>query len=242
MQMQTTLLSFLSIMIFSLVYLVDSKLHHFIDDKTLSSFAAGFGVVYIFIRMLPQLAHGQLVLEKNLENIEFSGSSYIIYIIALAGFYFLDQTLIHTDQIPAKAYDKKKERQIYLPNVLFLSIYNMLIGYVVGSYSLNNTSYQLIFLIAYYIHFIALKWGIYRLSPRLYKEKARYIIVSGLFLGYFTALLFNISEHVFIIIEAFITGCMILIVFKYELSTGQNIKKSSFVLGFLLSLLLFISL
>ena len=243
--MGSTILGFISIIIFSLVYFLDFKLLHRIDEAILNSFAAGVGVVYIFIHMLPQLAHGQPILEKSFNNFFLLGSNFAIYIIALTGFiffYLFDQALVYTDQLPTKKYDKKIERSIYWANVFFVFTYNMLIGYVVGSYNLNSMAYQFVFLIAYLIHFIALKWGIYHVSPDLYNDKARYPIVLGLFIGYFLALLFSISENVFVIIEAFITGAMILMVFKHELPNEQDSKNRAFILGILLSLFLFMLL
>ena len=157
-------------------------------------------------------------------------------------FYFFDQILVYTDQLPTKSYQKKMDRSIYWANVFFVVTYNMLIGYVVGSYNLNSISYQLIFLVAYFVHFVALKWGIYHVSPQLYNEKARYPIIIGLFVGYFIALIFNISDLVFIIIEAFITGSMILMVFKHELPNEQDSKNRAFILGIVLSLFLFMLL
>lgn len=243
--MGSTILGFLSILIFSAVYFIDSDLLHKVDEAILNSFAAGVGVVYIFIHMLPQLSYGQNILMLSYQDINLFGNSFAIYIIALAGFiffYFFDQILVYTDQLPTKRYEKTMERSIYWANVLFVVVYNMMIGYVVGSYNLNSMNYQLIFLVAYFIHFIALKWGIYHVSPDLYNKRARYPIVLGLFIGYFTAFLFNISENIFILIEAFITGSMILLVFKHELPNEQDSKNIAFLAGIILSLFLFLLL
>lgn len=243
--MLTTMLGFISIVIFSLVYFLDLNLLHKIDEAILNSFAAGIGVVYIFIHMLPQLAHGQNVLTETYQNIHLIGGSFAIYIIALIGFiffYLFDQILVYTNQLPTQRYEKTIERSIYWANVIFVIIYNSMIGYVVGSYNLNSPTYQLIFLVAYFIHFIALKWGIYHVSPDLYNDRARYPIVFGLFLGYFIAFVFNISENVFIIIEALITGAMILMVFKHELPNERDSRNTAFLIGIVISLFLFILL
>lgn len=243
--MTTTILGFGSILIFSLVYFLDLNLLHKIDEAILNSFAAGVGVVYIFIHMLPQLAHGQEVLVESYFEVNLLGSSFAIYILALIGFiffYLFDQILVYTDQLPTKMYEKTMERSIYWANVFFVVAYNVMIGYVVGSYNLNNISYQLIFLLAYFVHFVALKWGIYHVSPNLYNNRARYPIVLGLFFGYFVALFLNISENIFVIIESLITGAMILMVFKHELPNEQDSRNTAFLAGIILSLFLFILL
>lgn len=243
--MQSIILGFVSIAIFSMVYFVDFKFLDRVNDANLTSFAAGVGAVYVFIHMLPQLAHGQVVIENVLQNTQFFGSQFMIYVIALAGFiffYFFDRILLYTDRLPTAEYREMWERSIYWTNVIFITSYNMLIGYVVGSYNLNNVSYQLMYLIAYVLHFITLKWGIYHISPDLYRKKARYPIALGLFLGYFIAFTFDISELVFVIIEAFVTGAMILSVFKHELPNEQDSKGRSFIAGIALSLILFMSI
>lgn len=243
--MLSTMLGFISIVIFSLVYFLDLGLLHKIDAAILNSFAAGIGVVYIFIHMLPQLAHGQSVLMASYPQINLIGSNFAIYIIALIGFiffYLFDQILVYTDQLPTKSYEKTMERSIYWANVIFVVVYNSMIGYVVGSNNLNSPTYQLIFLVAYFIHFIALKWGIYHVSPPLYNDRARYPIVLGLFFGYFIAFIFNISENVFIIIEALITGAMILMVFKHELPNERDSRNTAFLVGIAIALFLFILL
>lgn len=243
--MISTILGFSSIVIFSLVYFLDLNLFHKIDEAILNSFAAGIGVVYIFIHMLPQLAHGQYVLLKSYGEKSLFGNVFAIYIMALIGFiffYLFDQILVYTDRLPTKVYEKTIERSIYWANVFFVVAYNIMIGYVVGSYNLNSISYQIIFLLAYFIHFVALKWGIYHVSPALYNDRARYPIILGLFIGYFIALFFNISESVFIIIEALITGAMILMVFKHELPNEQDSRNTAFLTGIILSLFLFLFL
>ena len=243
--MTSTILGFISILIFSMVYFLDLNVLYKIDEAILNSFAAGIGVVYIFIHMLPQLAYGQKILLESYGLESLLGNRLAIYIIALIGFiffYLFDQILVYTDQLPTKKYEKTMERSIYWANVFFVVAYNAMIGYVVGSYNLNSISYQLIFLVAYFVHFVALKWGIYHVSPDLYNDRARYPIVLGLFLGYFIALFFNISESIFIIIEALITGAMILMVFKHELPNEQDSRNTAFIVGIILSLLLFISL
>lgn len=75
-----------------------------------------------------------------------------------------------------------------------------------------------------------------------YITTARYPIVLGLFFGYFIAFVFNISENVFIIIEALITGAMILMVFKHELPNERDSRNTAFLIGIAISLFLFILL
>lgn len=243
--MQSIVLGFVSIAIFSMVYFVDFQILHRVNDAKLTSFAAGVGAVYVFIHMLPQLAHGQMIIEEAIEYKEFFGSHFLIYVIALVGFIFFysfEKVLIFTDRLPTQEYKQMWERSFYWTNVIFITLYNTLIGYVVGSYNLDNITYQIIYLIAYVLHFITLKWGIYHIYPDLYKRKARYPIAFGLFLGYFVAFVFDISELVFVIIEAFVTGAMILSVFKHELPNEQDSRGRAFIAGIALSLVLFLSI
>ena len=141
-------LGFTSIVIFSLVYLVDFNILKKLDARKLTSFAAGVGTVYVFIHMLPQLAHGQHVLAETLTLPLFLSHKYAIYLVALTGFvffYMFERVLSYTTKLPTEDYTTRHELYFYWTNILFISLYSMLIGYVVGSYNLNDISYQIIF-------------------------------------------------------------------------------------------------
>lgn len=241
--MMSTVLGFASIVIFSLIYLIDFKVLQRANAEKLSSFAAGVGTVYVFIHMLPQLAHGQHVLESVFPDFHFFGSRFAIYLIALTGFvifYMFERILAYTEQLPTEDYSNPHELYYYWTNVIFISLYSVLIGYVVGSNDLNNISYQLVYLVAYTLHFITIKWGIYHIYPKKYFEHARFPIAFGLFVGYFIAVFFNISEVVLVIVEALLTGAMILNVFKHELPNEEDSKGRSFIFGLLVSTFLFL--
>lgn len=236
-------LGFTSVVIFSLVYFIDFKILHRLNAAKLSSFAAGVGTVYVFIHMLPQLGHGQALMEATYPNFVFFGSQFTIYLLALIGFvffYMFERILSYTAKLPTEEYSTQYEQYYYWTNVLFISLYSVLIGYVVGSYNLNNISYQIIYLIAYVLHFITIKWGLYHIFPEKYEKQAKYPIALGLFLGYFIAYFFNISDIVLAMIEAVLTGAMILNVFKHELPNEEDSKSRAFIVGILLSTLLFI--
>lgn len=243
--MIATLLGFLSIVVFSMVYYYDFQFLHRFKEADFASFSAGVGSVYVFIHMLPQLSHGQHLLEEAFPSIHFIGSQYTIYLIALAGFlffYMFDTFLTHTRRLPTDEYSTSSELAFYWTNVIFITLYNMLIGYFVGSYNTDNISYRIIYLIAYVIHFLTIKHGIYHVFPRKYDEKGRYPIMVGLFIGYFIGHFFPVSALILAINEALLTGAMILTVFKHELPNEQDSKMKAFTVGILASILLFMLL
>ncbi len=238
-------LGFVSVVMFSMVYLVNFRVLRQLNAAKLTSFAAGVGTVYVFIHMLPQLAHGQHVLQHAFSATSFFGHKYAIYLVALTGFvffYMFERILSHTTELPTESYTTNYELYYYWTNILFVSLYSILIGYVVGSYNLNDISYQLIYLFAYLLHFITIKWGVYHIFPEKYDKQARYPIALGLFIGYFIAYFFNISDVILVLIEAFLTGAMILNVFKHELPNEEDSRSESFIAGIIISTFLFILL
>jgi len=240
--MVSTLLGFLSIIIFSGVYFIDFDFLHRIKTADFASFTAGVGTVYVFIHMLPQLHHGQELIEEHFPAIQFTGSQYSIYLIALVGFitfYMFDRFLTHTHRLPTDKYNSVDELAFYWSSVLFICLYNVLIGYVVGSYSQGSMSYRFVYLIAYSVHFFAVKWGLYHIFPKKYQKQARYPIVISLFIGYFIAIFFNVSPIVLTINEALLTGAMVLVVFKHELPNEKDSKSKAFAVGILASVFLF---
>lgn len=243
--MISTVLGFLSIIIFAIVFYYDFKILNRINEANFVSFAAGVGSVYVFIHMLPQLSHGQHLLEEAFPTIHFTGSQYTIYLIALTGFlffYMFDTFLTHTRRLPTDEYSTNSELAFYWTNVIFISLYNMLIGYFVGSYDLDNVSYRIIYLIAYVVHFLAIRHGIYHVFPKKYERQGKYPMIVGLFIGYFIGFFFPVSGLVLSITEALLTGAMILSVFKHELPNEQDSKMKAFTIGILSSILLFMLL
>lgn len=240
--MLSNTLGFLSIVIFSVVYYHDFEFLHRIKPAVFNSFAAGVGTVYIFVHMLPQISHGQHLLEEYFPNIHFTGSQYSNYVVALIGFiffYLFDSFLTHTKRLPTDEYTSPDELAFYWTNVLFIFLYNLLIGYVVGSYTEGSISFRIVYLLAYIVHFVTIKWGIYHIFPKRYERQARYPIILGLFVGYFIALLFDIDPLILSINEALLAGAMMLNVFKHELPNEKDSKRRAFVVGILSALILF---
>ena len=243
--MVSMLVGFLSIVVFGIVYYYDFSILHRIKDADFASFSAGVGSVYVFIHMLPQLSHGQHLLEDTFPTVHFTGSQYTIYLVALAGFlffYMFDTFLTHTRRLPTDEYSTSGELAFYWTNVIFISLYNMLIGYVVGSYTTDSVSYRIIYMVAYVVHFLAIKHGIYHVFPKKYKHQGRYPIILGLFVGYFIGYFFPVSELVLSISESLLTGAMVLSVFKHELPNEQDSKMKAFTIGIISSILLFMLL
>lgn len=243
--MVSTILGFLSIVVFSIVYYYDFELLHRIKDADFASFSAGVGSVYVFIHMFPLLSHGQHLLEETFPAVHFTGSQYAMYLVALAGFiffYMFDTFLTHTRRLPTDEYSTSSELAFYWTNVIFISLYNMLIGYVVGSYGTNSVSYRIIYMMAYVVHFLAIKHGIYHVFPRKYEKQGKYPMIVGLFIGYFIGFFFPVSELILSVSEALLTGAMVLSVFKHELPNEQDSKTKAFTVGILSSILLFMLL
>lgn len=246
MFMLSTFFSFFTIVIFGGVYYSDFKYIHRIKEQYSFSFSSGIGVVYVFIYMLPHLAKGQHLMATHFQNHPLLGGPYAMYIVALIGFiffYVFDTFLTHTRRLPTDDYDTRSELAFYWTSVMFVCLYSLLIGYVVGSYASNDLTYQFKYLIAYVIHFLAIKYGIYHIFPEKYDKVARYPIVASLFLGYFIASFADILPITLAIsettIEAFLTGAMILTVFKHELPNEKDSKTWAFSIGILVSLALF---
>jgi hypothetical protein len=242
--MISDLLGLISIIVFSIVYYADFSFFHHLNGRRFTSFAAGVGTVYVFIHMLPQLSHGQHVLE-----VEFAGdlllNRFSIYIFALAGFiffYLLDRILWGTARMTSNVTQSKQEIFLFWGNIIFLALYNMLIGYVVGQYQMGGIGYRIIYMFAYILHFLTLRWGVYHIYPRRYFTTARYPLVVGLVFGYIVGYFTGIPEEVFVMFESFLTGAMILSVFKHELPNEEDNNSLAFIAGIVISFFLFIVL
>lgn len=240
--MVSDVLGLISILVLGITYFADFSFFHHLNGRNFTSFAAGVGTVYVFIHMLPQLSHGQHILE-----IKFAGdlllNQYSIYIFALAGFvffYLFDRVLWNTARMTSNVAQSKQEIFLFWGNIIFLALYNMLIGYIIGHYEIGNIGYRLVYLFAYVLHFLTLRWGVYHIYPKRYFTTARYPLIIGLAIGYVIGYFTTIPEYIFVLFESFLTGAMVLSVFKHELPNEEDNSSLAFIAGIVLSFLLFI--
>lgn len=241
----STFVSIFTVLIFALIYYLNFEFLYKFNQKKLTSFVAGFGIVYVIIYMLPQLAHGHHLLDLQFPQSFILGNNSFIYLVTLFGsifFYLFDLILSLTEEYRDQNIEKQNMTYNYWMHIVFFALYNLLIGFVVGSDILDTSFQQFIYLIAYIIHFVAIRWGVYNLNPIKYNFLIRYIFIGSLFFGYLSAFIFNIPEYVLYVFESFMTGGMLLLVFNHEIPIKKDSDRLSLVMGVIVATVLFMIL
>lgn len=207
------------------------------------SFAAGVGISYVFIYLLPQMEHAQSLLNEEINGMSDSWSQYIVYLNALLGvviFYALDRLIV-------KAWEKDEvlnpnviESKIFWAHIVFFALYNAMIGYLLTTQSENNSSHLFLFFFAFALHFLTNDWGLRNHHEKIYDTYGRAILSGSILFGFVLGVLFDFQEYVIGLVESFVTGAMILNVIKHELPNEREGSLKGFLLGVIGSSILFL--
>lgn len=221
------------------IFLLDKKG----DVQTFNSFAAGVGISYAIIHLLPRLAYFQSVLID-----EFGWSSGLlythgVYAIVLVGLvlsyiaYKIDErsfnVLVKKDLASAK-------KAYFWSDISFHMIYNVMIGYLVIANTLNEPFYVVTYFVAFGLHFLMNDWHLFHHHGGSFAKMGRFFLIGAILLGAAISMLWALPYFVLVSIEALITGALLMNIIKFELPDGGEGSIKVFLLGTICSGILFI--
>lgn len=194
--------------------------------------SVGVAMAYVFVELFPHLAK----VEEKLTNTEgnslheFLGRN--IYLVTLFGFaVYLGITLL------METYRRKQNTSdvsyASAPAILKVGIatrvlYNFLIGYLLAEGPTHNLGLSIIFALAMAIHFVGIDWILREHFTALYDKTARFTFTAGIFAGWITGLVLEISDATLALWYALIAGGLIVIATIYELPKIQSFREYSF--------------
>ena len=189
------------------------------------SAAGGISTAYVFVHLLPELAHHQAE--------AFSGAGAEIFLIALVGlmtFYGLERW--------AKSHAEADDRHQALPASSFwlhltaFAIYNLLIGYLLPERLEDDGAGGLaIYAFAMVLHFVVNDRGLYaHYGPRYLKE-GRWVLAAAPFAGLALGELTELPPFAIGALLAFLGGGVILNVMKEELPEERQSRFWAFATG-----------
>ncbi len=189
------------------------------------SLSGGFAVSYVFVYVLPSLHREQQQLQNYAETLTMETELYFIGLLGLLLFYGVEKAVSSTNE------QKSRERLAYFwLQTIFFAIYNMLIAYTVVT-SLVEGFQALFYGIAIGLHFIAVAHDLWRKNARRYNQIGRYVLASGICIGWIIGLSTSLSSITQSMIFAFISGAMILNVLKNELPKERDAHFPTFALA-----------
>jgi len=198
--------------------------------------SAGVALAYVFMDIFPHLAKVQ----KRLVDIELNSLygflATNVYLMALIGFcIYLGITLLSIayrqgQTMPELTY--RLSPVIVKIDMISLALYNFLVGYLLAEQATHRPEPVIIFATAMAIHFIGVDSLIRELFQSLYDRTALFLFIIGIYAGWLTGVLDEISDAALSIVYAFLAGGIIVVATVHELPGIKSIKQYvSFLCG-----------
>ncbi|WP_177165529.1 hypothetical protein [Alkalibacterium putridalgicola] len=193
------------------------------------SLSAGIGVAYVFIHLWPQIAESQQLFSKEVQWLQGSLLHHALYLTALGGliiFFSIYRLVSHIDS------ERKEsvESGLFWAHLGFFFLYNFIIGILV-TYQSRWVSSMFVFFIAFGLHFIANDWHLRLHHKYIYDKYGRFVLSISIVLGYLFGTWISFPEYIVGVLEAFITGSMVLNVIKSELPSEKSGSLEGFLTG-----------
>lgn len=190
------------------------------------SFSSGVSLAYIFVDLLPALEKGEPVLKRTFDRV-LPYLELHTYLVALLGilFYYGIQSL------------KSPEKHRWLPVSGYL-LFNFFIGASLADSSNPEIQPLTLFTIAIGLHYF-IRDHVAQISR---KQSVLYLMIFILFAGYFVGYFARIPDVVTSIGISFVSGGILLNVFKYELPKEEKHGYFWFICGALLYTAILLSL
>lgn len=132
-----------------------------LNVQYMSSFAAGVGISYAIVHLLPHLAYFQTVLIDEFgwdSGIFYSHGVYGIVLFGLVFSYVIYKIDERTFMVLEKKDITSAKNAFFWSDIAFHVIYNIMIGYIVIANTLSERFYILTYFIAFGLRFLMNDW------------------------------------------------------------------------------------
>lgn len=226
------LVSFLAALFLAAVHVFAGTLR-FLDVVPRSVWLSGAGgasVAYVFLHLLPELAHGQETLvEATGEALRFLDAHvWILALVGLSAFYGLDAAVRETE---GEGEGSGTARKVFWLHVVSFGLYNAIIGYLLLHREDPTPATLATYTTAMALHFVVNDYGLRHNHPRLYHGIGRWLLGAAVVAGYVVAALVRLPEPVVVGAVAFLGGGVILNVLKEELPEDRQSRFLPFAVG-----------
>ncbi|MBP1970614.1 zinc transporter ZupT [Virgibacillus natechei] len=188
------------------------------------SFSGGVAVSYVFVYILPSMHREQEGLSQD-AALTMESELYVLGLFGLLIFYG-----VHKAADRASRQYEHGEGPFFWIQMVFFSIYNMLISYIVFASDIEGV--QAVFYgLAVGLHFMAVAHDLWREDSQRYESLGRYILAVGIIIGWVVGVFAPLANNTLAIVFAFISGAMILNVLKKEIPNEENAHFPTFLVG-----------
>ena len=231
------ILTCLVILIFAGIHIVGSRIEvaRTTSRRVWLSAAGGISIAYVFVHILPELAHHQKVFDKGGPFGILDGSERHVYFMALLGlvcFYGLE--------LAVRASENRQEEQsgvrlvstpIFWLQLASYAGYNLIIGYLLLDREETGLVNLVTYAIAMGLHFVVNDQGLRRQSHPDYDKVGRWVLAFAAIAGWTLAIIVDLPRVAIAGLFSFLAGGIILNVLKYELPAGRQSDFRAFAAG-----------
>lgn len=195
------------------------------------SAAGGVSVAYVFLHLLPELAHGQHVIAQS-ASAWFDLFEHHAYLLALAGlacFYGLERLIkSHRRALPEHG---QSHGGMFWLHIAAFSLYNGVIGYLLEHRQTDGSGGLLTFTVAMALHLLVNDFALQSHHNHLYVHRGRWVLAASVLAGWALGQFVEVPEPIVSAAVAFIAGAIVLNVLKEELPEERNSRFAYFLLG-----------
>ncbi|MFC5713074.1 hypothetical protein ACFPU1_09785 [Thalassorhabdus alkalitolerans] len=193
------------------------------------SFVGGLAASYVFIYVLPYLHDHQHAIKEEYGRLATQTELYFVCLVGLLVFYGVQK---YSEGNFSKVQSASSTSNFWV-QVSFFALYNILVSYTLVSTEVSGVQ-AMFYASALGLHFLVVAHDIWRYYPTQYVAVGRYIMASGVMIGWIMGIWLSISYLLEAIIFAFISGAMILNVLSNELPKHREAHYPTFAFGVIL--------
>ena len=200
------------------------------------SFSGGVSIAYVFMHLLPEL---DIMLRKLPQDTPAEWmnviAGYRVYVMALIGFgtfYGLERMAHYAAEKQGRSVDSSHASlgryRVYL---LGYVLYSVLIGYMVGTTSVDGFIPLMLICVVMAFHFLMISHLLEHHFLDHYQFPARIMLALSLIIGWLIALLVELPDRAKVILFSFIVGSIIVNSIKEEVPGGADSRFLPFLVG-----------
>lgn len=193
------------------------------------SAASGVSLAYVFVHLLPEVAHIAAELEESTGWVaSIERNAWIMALVGLLAFYALQQ---QAERSKAAEQDRQTDDRVGWVHIGAYGLYNMVIGYLLVEQARLSDSSVWLFAAAMGVHFVVNDHGLREDHGRLYHDTGRYVLAAAVLVGWLASLVVVLPEVAVGLPLAFLAGSVVLTVVKEELPEERKSRVGPLVLG-----------
>ncbi|MFA9444089.1 hypothetical protein [Egicoccus sp. AB-alg6-2] len=207
----------------------------------LLSAGSGVSAAYVFVHLLPELAHVQrhLLETTAVQRVPYLAShAWLVALAGLAVFYGLELSARRSradrsaaSEGRARGVAPPADRRVGWTHLASYTAYNAVIGYLLVERAELSLAALAAFAFAMGVHFVVNDHGLREHHADLYDRVGRWLVAFGVLAGWAVGVATTVSEATLGLLLAFLGGGVIMNVLKEELPADRRARWTPFVLG-----------